>query len=273
MLLQQEEQEVQSPVSALWFVLLRTLVVLIYVAVAYYSFFVRDPRRRAAHVVPGDCAHRRLAEGFAANNTDTNTNTTKDDEAGVWGENPPTTLTCIVSTVDGEKYCVRDREERTMQRAVDLLARVTGNMQRFVDALRAKYPDDEDVARLHRNFDRGAVAEILPNSTFEAVTTNKGEQVEFCLLRSKSDTERLIDEHTLTFVALHEVSHIMCPEEGHTDLFWRIFRFLLKEAKDMGVHEPRDYARSPAKYCDRTINDSPFFQWQQKHERSSTPAS
>lgn len=170
-------------------------------------------------------------------------------------------LKCIVSTVDGERYCVRDREN--IQASVDLLAKVTKAMQLFIEDLKQKYPRDPDVDRLYRNYDPRAVSEILPNSYYEAVTTNKGEEVEFCLLKQKSNNENLIDEHTLFFVALHEITHIMCKEEDHPPLFWKQFGFLLTEAKELGYHEPRDYSKHPVEYCDRKINDSPYFNWRQ----------
>ena len=98
---------------------------------------------------------------------------------------------------------------------------------------------------------------------YEAVTTNKGEEIEFCLLKKKNDNEQLIDEHTLFFVALHEITHIMCKEEDHPPLFWKQFAFLLQEAKELGYHEPRDYSKDPVEYCDRKITDSPYFNWRQ----------
>jgi hypothetical protein len=170
-------------------------------------------------------------------------------------------LKCIVSSVDGERYCVRDRAR--LQESVDLLAKVTTAIELFVRDLYDKYPRDPDVKRLFHGYDKEVVSEILPNSMYEAVTTNKGEEIEFCLLESKKSNEDLIDEHTLMFVALHEITHIMCEQEDHPPLFWKQFAFLLTEAKEMGYHEPRDYAKHPVQYCDRKITDSPFFNWQQ----------
>lgn len=179
---------------------------------------------------------------------------------------PPDQLVCLVSSEDGEKYCVRRRDGTRTQQAVDLLARVVNKLQDLVDALAEKYPQNIDVARLKRNFDRRAISETLPDSTFEAVTTNKGEEIEFCLLRdsrAESDDDpappALIDEHTLMFVALHEITHVMCEQENHPPLFWAQFRFLLREAHELGIHTPQNYAVKPVKYCGRDINESPFF--------------
>lgn len=222
------------------------LVAVVLIAYLYVYFFVWDRRGRG---------RRGRREGYAEEGGEEET--TAADVAATDAD-----LVCLVSSEDGERYCVRNRGDKRTREAVDLLARVVGRLQEFVDALREKYPHNTDVARLHRNFDRTAISETLPDSTFEAVTTNKGEEIEFCLLRDVRAGGRnaeLIDEHTLTFVALHEITHVMCAEENHPPLFWAQFRFLLKEASEMGMHEPRDYADSPVKYCGRDINESPYF--------------
>ena len=48
-------------------------------------------------------------------------------------------LKCIVSTVDGNKYCVRERDQ--VQKAVDLLAKITQKCKNLVDYVDKKYPE------------------------------------------------------------------------------------------------------------------------------------
>ena len=48
-------------------------------------------------------------------------------------------LKCIVSSVDGNKYCVRDRDK--LQEAADLLARVTQKCKNLVDFMHKKHPE------------------------------------------------------------------------------------------------------------------------------------
>ena len=50
-------------------------------------------------------------------------------------------LKCIVSTIDGEKYCVRER--KNIQNATDLLAEATKKMKTLVEYLDKKYPEQE----------------------------------------------------------------------------------------------------------------------------------
>ena len=43
-------------------------------------------------------------------------------------------LKCIVSTVDGDKYCVRER--KNVKNAIDLLANTTGKMKQLVEYMK-----------------------------------------------------------------------------------------------------------------------------------------
>jgi hypothetical protein len=46
---------------------------------------------------------------------------------------------------------------------------------------------------------------------------------------------------------------------GHKSEFWENFKFLLEEAKEAGIHDPKDYKKSPEKYCGITIHDNPYY--------------
>ena len=166
-------------------------------------------------------------------------------------------LKCIVSGVDGNKYCVRERGK--IQLAADLLAETTKKCKELVDYVGKKYPDRDGVSRLVAGFNPQKVMETLPTSKYTAYSENKGEKVAFCLNREKHDNDNLIDESTLTFVAIHELSHIMTKSIGHKSEFWENFKFLLEEAKAAGIHTPRDYKKEPQKYCGMTIKDNPAF--------------
>jgi hypothetical protein len=166
-------------------------------------------------------------------------------------------LKCIVSTVDGNKYCVRERAN--IDRAADLLARVAEKCQKLVDFCGRKYPDQENVKRLVAGFHPKKITETLPTSEYTAYSENKGEKLAFCLNQKKNDDSNLIDEHTLMFVSIHELSHIATKSIGHGDEFWDNFKFLLSEAKSAGIHEPRDYKHEPKEYCSLPIHDNPYF--------------
>lgn len=167
-------------------------------------------------------------------------------------------LKCIVSTVDGNKYCVRERGK--MKEASDLLAKTTENCKLLVEYVKHKYTDQENVKRLVKNFNPQKVMETLPTSEYTAYSENKGEKIAFCLNKTKTgDADNLIDQHTLQFVALHELAHTMTESIGHKTEFWDNFKFLLECAKDAGIHNPTDYKSQPSEYCGMKIRDNPYY--------------
>jgi hypothetical protein len=167
-------------------------------------------------------------------------------------------LKCIVSTVDGEKYCVRERKE--VGRAVDLLARITEKMKKLVVYLDEKYPKDkENVRRLVSKFNPKKIVETLPTSEYTAYSENKGQKIAFCLNKQKKDNDNLIDENTLMFVALHEMAHVASKSIGHNTEFWNNFTFLIEEAEEIQLYTPIDYSKKNAEYCGMTITSSPYF--------------
>lgn len=166
-------------------------------------------------------------------------------------------LKCIVSTVDGNKYCVREREK--VQAAADLLATVTEKCKSLVKYTVDKFPGQDNVNRLSENFNPQKVMETLPTSNYTAYSENKGEKIAFCLNKVKGENDNMIDEHTLTFVAIHELAHTMTKSIGHKSEFWDNFKFLLENAKDAGIHDPADYKKKPKNYCGMEIHDNPYY--------------
>ena len=166
-------------------------------------------------------------------------------------------LKCIVSHVDGNKYCVRERQK--LDAAANLLATVTEKCKKLVEYVGQKHPGQDNVKRLVAGFNPKKVSETLPTSTYTAYSENKGEKLAFCLNQTKTNNENLIDENTLTFVAIHELSHIATKSIGHKTEFWENFKFLLEEAKQAGIHNPVDYKKEPREYCGMKIHDSPYY--------------
>ena len=123
-------------------------------------------------------------------------------------------LKCVVSTVDGNSYCVRERNKIDL--VVDLLANVTHKMTKLVDYMDETYPDRKEVQRLKKRFNPTKIKETLPTSKYTAYSENKGEKLAFCVTTKKNNNE-LIDENTLTFVAIHELGHIASKSIGHND--------------------------------------------------------
>ena len=165
-------------------------------------------------------------------------------------------LKCVISSVDGKKYCVRDRV--MVKEAVNLLAEAVNKMKRLVEYVSKEYPKDEDVIRLKKNFNPNKITETLPTSELTAYSENKGEKMAFCLNKTKN-TGTLIDINTLTFVGIHELAHTMTKSIGHKQEFWKNFKFLLENAVKIGIYKPVDYKKENQSYCGMTITDNPYY--------------
>jgi len=166
-------------------------------------------------------------------------------------------LKCIVSTVDGDKYCVRERSN--IQEASDLLAKTAIKMDKLVEYLKAVNPEDKRVKKLIKNFNSSKIVETLPTSEFTAYSENKGRKIAFCLNKQKENNNNLIDENTLMFVAIHEMAHITTESIGHDKTFWDNFKFLLQEAVKAKLYIAIDYKKENTDYCGMTISDNPYF--------------
>ena len=165
-------------------------------------------------------------------------------------------LKCIIASKDGNTYCVREREK--LELAANLLAEVTQKMKDMVAYMKQTHPEDPRTIRLVDGFNPKKISETLPTSELTAYSENKGEKLAFCLNTTK-EGNKLIDLNTLTFVALHELSHIMTESIGHKQEFWQNFKFLLENAKAAGIYYPVDYKKKPKEYCGMKINDNPYY--------------
>ena len=172
----------------------------------------------------------------------------------IYRESDVFNLKCIVSDVDGNKYCVRERNKLTL--AADMLARTTTKLKQLVAYVSEKFPDRENIKRLKDGFNPKKVVETLPTSEFTAYSENKGEKIAFCLDAEKGNN-KLIDENTLMFVGIHEISHVATKSVGHTDEFWKNFKFLLEQAVEIKIYTPVDYKKNPKRYCGMEITDNP----------------
>ncbi len=165
-------------------------------------------------------------------------------------------VTYVKSNVDNKEYLVRNRDDS--QQAADLLARVRAKLVQICDHLKRKYPDDESVKRMCKKFNPDNITEAGKNNKYTSYSVNKGEKIVFCI-RQKNETEDLVDENTVTFVAIHELAHIMTKSVGHTKEFWDNFKRLLIEAVHIGVYNKENYSSSPKEYCGIKVTDSPLY--------------
>lgn len=173
-----------------------------------------------------------------------------------------------VSTVDGIPYRVHDVHKEP-QRAADMLARLNGRVIALMRRLRARYVRGPDGARYpaRRAAARRLLARYNPDNLAEnsprdptgdtAYSLDKGAIVAICLRERGSAENEIHELDTLTFVTLHEMTHIAIDELDHPKVFWETFRFLLEEAEAAGIYSSPDYSRAATRYCGMDINYNP----------------
>lgn len=160
----------------------------------------------------------------------------------------------VTSSINNKKYMVRNLTDK--QDAADLLAKIHINIEKIINNLNTDYPDDERVKRLKDNFKNCRLSELISSSSYTSYTVNKGDKLIFCL-RNK-ETKKLINLNILMFVTIHELSHIMTVEIGHTKRFWNNMKFILKNSIKHNIYKKQNFKENPAPYCGMIITSSPL---------------
>jgi len=164
-------------------------------------------------------------------------------------------VTYVKSGIDNNEYLVRNMDDK--QAAADLIAKIRIKLEKLIHSMKEKYPNDKSVLRMKKKFNADNISESGKSSQYTSYSVNKGEKIVFCV-RQKDDNESLVEENTITFVAIHELAHIMTKSIGHTDEFWDNFKRLLKESIEMGIYNKEDYESNPKEYCGIKVTDSPL---------------
>ena len=173
-------------------------------------------------------------------------------------------MTYVISDIDNKMYMVRNKNDK--QQASNLLATINKNIKSISDYmynnLNVTKNDNYSkfkpyILRLKTGINNIIIRESSENSQYTSYTVNKGEQIIFCI-RSKLidryiDSSNIHDINLIMYVALHEISHIACPEYGHTSLFKDIFNFFCDEASNMGIYKKINFKMYPTEYCGMTI--------------------
>ncbi|VVU94695.1 hypothetical protein CPAV1605_420 [seawater metagenome] len=162
------------------------------------------------------------------------------------------------SEYDNQEYLVRNGDNK--REAANLLSQLTDRLFKLKDFLEyniSKYPKYKNhIQRLCKNLDknRTKIYETEINSDQTSYSVNKGEELVFCL-RSKQ-TKEMHPINLLMYVGIHEISHVACPEIGHTPLFKDIFSFFTQIAIQINIYNYHDYATDPVEYCGMILNSS-----------------
>lgn len=166
-------------------------------------------------------------------------------------------IVTVVSDVDNKPYPVRDLTDK--KQASNLLATVKHNITSLVSYLKThktEYPEFIPyIDRLEANIKNTTITETNGDSIHTSYSTNKGEEISFCL-RSRKFKDQMHDINLVMYVALHELAHIACPEYGHTPLFNKIFAFITSIAIKIGLYKKVNFGSDPQEYCGITITES-----------------
>ena len=97
-------------------------------------------------------------------------------------------LKCIISDIDGQTYCVRERDQ--IHNAADRLAQVNQNLIKIVEHCSQTFPNKKSVILLKKGYNPKKIVETLPTSQYTAYSENKGEKLAFCL-NTKKDNDNI----------------------------------------------------------------------------------
>ena len=143
------------------------------------------------------------------------------------------------------------------QEATDILTTINDRIRMLCSYLEEhmdEYPKFKPyIIVLCKKMDKLVLKETPYNEKHTSYTINKGE-ISLCL-RSK-DSGQFHDINLIMYVVLHELSHVICPEKDHTQLFKQIFVFLLERAINLGIYQKINYQKTPHEYCGMTIREN-----------------
>ena len=160
----------------------------------------------------------------------------------------------FVESFNGEQYLVRNLDDK--DKAANMLSDMKSKLKKMINYTLNKIENSNDersnfireyINTIKNKFDYIIFRESTDNSKFTSYSINKGEEIVFCL-RSKND-DKIHNVNELMYVAIHEIAHVGCPEIGHTPLFRRINKELLKYAIECDVYVFKDYNLHPEDYC------------------------
>lgn len=162
------------------------------------------------------------------------------------------------SKLDNKEYLVQDLDGK--EKASEILSIVKHKIDKLRDHfLRSK--NNPEYKKYQKYIDQFCdrikhvkLYENAPGGEYTSSTENKGEEIALCL-RSNKDGD-LHDLNVITYVVLHELSHVACPEIDHTQLFKEIFKFFIVVSVNIGIYKIENYAQNPTEYCGMTIREN-----------------
>jgi predicted metal-dependent hydrolase len=163
-----------------------------------------------------------------------------------------------VESSRGTKFLVH--KDNFKKEKANLLASIVQNLfslKNYLVKNIEQFPEYKNyIKQLDSNLkeNRTIIYETNPNSNLTSYSVNKGEELSFCLKSKKNGA--IHDINLLMYVAVHELSHIACPEVGHGDLFKKIFKKFIEESVNIGIYNKVNYSENPVEYCGMVLSSS-----------------
>lgn len=160
----------------------------------------------------------------------------------------------VKSSLNGKYYLVQNINQKEI--ASNILAEINNRIDKIITYFQNNINTEKSYYKyIIRLITRVKNMIIMENSSNigTSYSVNKGDRMVLCI-RSKKNPTKFHDLNTITYVALHELSHIACPEYGHTKLFHKIFRFLLRIAIKINIYKAENYELHPVEYCGLKMN-------------------
>ena len=173
------------------------------------------------------------------------------------------------SVLDDRCYhIVKNFNADTFDNATELLAYLNQFNLIMIKHMRNKYlwQDSNDLYRIKmarhllNNYDPDSMIENNPpTSENTSYVQDKGRVFAVCLREKLSGQHKFHTKQELEFVVLHEMAHLTNEVYDHNDEFWKDFKILLIEAKEINIHNPVNYEHTPFNYCSVHVDYSPYF--------------
>lgn len=164
--------------------------------------------------------------------------------------------------INNINFYVRNIENK--EEAGEMLFKIRENLINLVNKIYEDYTENKleideikymkYIKRIMNKIYTVKISENIKDSNLTSYTLNKGDEMVFCL-RSKIDNS-IHNLNDLLYVAIHEIAHIGCTEIGHTHLFKKINKYLLKKAIKYNIYTYKNYSKQNIEYCGINISSN-----------------
>ena len=136
------------------------------------------------------------------------------------------------------------------QKTADMICRLNSSINKLIVYLKHKYPNDNRVRTLIREYDDDDIQES--NTTY---IVNKGDKIH---VKIRHIDGKLYSYNLLIFVIIHELAHMISPNyivgKYHDSQFYEYNRWLLNKAIECKIYKYHDYKLFPIMYNNILIN-------------------